>query len=92
MKIIGMGERGDEYIAIVSHTELEKCADKYYGNLKPLKVGSEFNVGAGYDFASKIKEACKEMHDAMKAFERAQETMTKFAIMVSELPDSEDAA
>lgn len=85
MKVIGLNDNGG-YIAIVDHSELEKSAAKYYGNLPKLKVGDSFNIGAGYDFTSDIKGACEGMTTAVKRFEQAQATMTKFAVMVKNLP------
>lgn len=88
MKVIGTGANG-AYLCEVSHTELEKLTDKYYGNLKPLKIGDEMNLGAGYDFRASIKESCKGMMDADLSFDRARATLQRFAIMVSALPESE---
>jgi len=85
MEIIGIAKDG-LYLATVSHTELEKVADKYYGKLKPLRVGEEFNLGAGYDFRQNIQSACREMVDASKSFGTAQASMTRFAVMVAGLP------
>ena len=85
MKVIGLDGNG-QYIAIVTHDELEKCANKYYGKLNKLKVGDAFDIGAGYNFASQIKSSCESMLDAHKNFKYAQDTLTSFAMMVSELP------
>lgn len=85
MKIIGIAQHGG-YIAEISHTELEKVANKYYGKLPDLKVGSEMDLGAGYNFCREIQSACKEMEDAVKQFHQAQSTMMKFAVMVGRLP------
>lgn len=82
MKIIGIA--GDKYIAEVSHTEIEKVMDKYYGNLEKLKAGDDLDIGEGYNFRREIEAACRSMLDAMKAFDHAKSTMTKFALMVSE--------
>lgn len=84
MKIIGKNK--EEYIATVSHTELEKMAGKYYGNMKKLDIGDEINCGEGYDFSYEIKKTCEAMESAMKKFEEAKNTMMKFAIMVGQLP------
>lgn len=86
MKVIGKGDRGT-YLVEVSHTELEKVADKYYGKLDELKVGQEFNLGAGYDFRQDIKSACRQMVDASKSFGTAQSAMVRFAVMVAGLPE-----
>lgn len=75
------------YLAEVSHTELEKVTDKYYGNMKRLEVGATMNLGAGHDFRNEIKSACKQMTDAVKQFERAQKSLFAFAIMAGQLPE-----
>lgn len=56
MKIIGIDEKGN-YIASVSHTELEKFFNEYYGKMKNLKPGDEVDLGVGYDFKSDIVRA-----------------------------------
>ena len=88
MKIIGVGKNG-KYIAEVSHSEVEKVFDKYYGNLKKLDAGDEVDLGAGYDYRSSIKSACKEMVDASRQFGSSQKSLMQFALMVSGLPDPE---
>lgn len=88
MKIIGIGNNG-RYIAEVSHDEVEKVFDKYYGNLKRLQAGDEVNLGAGYDYRSSIKGACKEMVDASRQFGSSQKSLMQFALMVSGLPEPE---
>lgn len=85
MKIIGIDE-GGRYICTVEHSELEKVADKYYGHLQKLRAGQEFNLGAGYDFRSDIKQACQSMADAERDFDRARGTLHRFASMVATLP------
>lgn len=83
MKVIGLNEKG-EYIAIVTHDELEKCADKYYGKLEKLKIGQDFNIGEGYNFRNQIVDACKTMKAGHEAFVKSSETLTRFATMVAE--------
>jgi hypothetical protein len=87
MKIIGM--QGEQYIAVISHTEMEKLTDNYYGKLPKLKVGDDFDLGAGYDFRSDIRNACSSAVDAMKRYESAQGSLFKFAMMVTALPEPE---
>lgn len=82
-----IGKTKEEYIITVSHTELEKVTGKYYGNLKRLEVGDKMNLGEGYDFTAEIKSACEQMTSAMKKFDQAKETLTRFAIMISQLPE-----
>ena len=88
MKVIGTTDSAT-YICEVGHTELEKSANLYYAKLKSLKVGDSMNLGQGYDFTEKIKSACAEMTNAMKAFESARATMLQFANMVVGLEDGE---
>lgn len=73
----------DKYICEVSHVELEKFMDKYYGNMQKLSVGHELNLGQGYDFSARIESACKAMSDAMRTFDSARSLMTAFALAVA---------
>lgn len=82
MKVIGLSD--SDYICVVNHTELEKLTDKYFGKLEKLKVGSELDLGEGYNFASRIEQTCKKMVDAVGEFNACQGTLTRFARMVSE--------
>lgn len=88
MKVLGKSS-GDTYIVQVSHTELEKVFEKYYGKLNKLDAGVEMNLAEGYDFRDDIKRACNEMRDAMKTFDSKLMTMLRFAEMVGALPDEE---
>ena len=72
------------YIALVNHTELEKAAGLYYGNMKAMAVGDEIDLGQGYNYSAEIKRACDTMTEAMKAFEKAKDTLMRFAVMVAE--------
>ena len=93
MKIIG--EQGNGvFIALVTRTEIEKLHDKYYAKpaFPETKVGSEYDLSAGYDFRGEIKKSCAEMSDAMNQFKRAQDAMTRFASMIAETPDAESGA
>jgi hypothetical protein len=58
MKIIGISKNhGEEYIAIVSHKEIEKFLNLYYRKRSELKVGEEIDLGKGYDFFTQTTEA-----------------------------------
>jgi hypothetical protein len=87
MKVIGLTKEGweREYVAIVTHRELQGVSDKRYGDnqLKQLNVGDSFDLGAGADFRDIIKAACADMRDAMKSFESARQTMSRFAVMIA---------
>lgn len=93
MKVIGLTEENgwnDAYICIVYHDELAKCMDQVYPNKLPkLKVGATLDIGAGYNFRSDISNACDKMQKAMEAFKSAQDTMLKFANMVSASKEQE---
>jgi hypothetical protein len=71
------------YLAEVSHDEIEKAFNKYYGKLEPLKVGETLDLGIGFDFSGKIEQACKAMVIANEAFSKAQSTMTAYALAVA---------
>jgi hypothetical protein len=82
MKVIAKAN-DSTYICEVSHDELEKFLNQYYGKLPKLGVGQSVNLGQGYDFASRIETACRQMADAMKAFDDARKVMTAYAVAVS---------
>jgi len=82
MKVIAKAS-DSKYICEVSHDELEKFLNQYYGNLRKLDVGREVNLGQGYDFSGRIEQACKNMAEAMRSFDSARKTMTDFAVAVA---------
>lgn len=90
MKIIA--EQGNGmFIATVSRHEIEKLHDKYYAKdaIPKTVIGSEYDLGAGYDFRDEIKQACKDMVAASARFKKAQDAMIKFASMLVEFPNGE---
>jgi hypothetical protein len=88
MKIIGEQGNG-QFIATVSRTELEKFYDNLHGRpgkelaLPLTKIGCEYDLSAGYDFRRDVQQACKQMTDAMAQFKRAQDSMTRFAALLT---------
>lgn len=82
MKVIAKASESI-YLCEVSHDELEKFLNQYYGKLQKLSVGQEIDLGLGYSFASRIENACKQMAEAMKAFEDARKLMTSYAVAVA---------
>lgn len=78
MKVIAKASES-KYLCEVSHDEIEKFMGLYYGKQKHLNVGQEVNLGQGHDFATRIESACKEMSNAMRAFEAARSVMTSYA-------------
>jgi hypothetical protein len=91
MKVIAKANEST-YLCEVSHEELEKFLNQYYGNLSKLSVGQEVNLGQGYDFAVRIESACKSMAQASKEFGRAQSVMTSYAIAVAHREGKEGGA
>lgn len=88
MKVIAKASEGN-YICAVTHEELEKFLNQYYGNLAKLSVGQEVNLGQGYNFAARIERACSQMADAMKSFNDARATMTAYALAIASQPAAE---
>lgn len=92
MKVIGKtAENNGDYIAIVTHAELQQLQDRFYKGepLKVLKMGDTMNLGLGYDFRRDIQDSCAQMERASKAFGTAQATLLKFAVMVGQLPEAQ---
>ncbi len=73
-----------QYLCEVSHDELEKSLNQYYGNMRSLTVGQEMDLGQGYNFAARIESACKKMAEAMAEFDRARTTMTAYALAIAD--------
>jgi len=65
MKVLGKSKDG--YICEVSHSEIEKFLDLYYGKRARLEVGEEVDLGAGYDWSSKIASALYQTQEFVKA-------------------------
>lgn len=82
MKVIAKAN-DSKYICEVSHEELEKFMNQYYGNLEKLSVGQEVNLGQGHNFAVRIEDACRKMSEAMKAFDDARKVMTSYAVVIA---------
>lgn len=69
MKVLGTTKNSSTYICEVSHSELEKFMDQYYGSkkLKEMKTGDEINLGEGYDFYKSTISALQETKDFIAA-------------------------
>lgn len=83
MKVIAKASES-RYLCEVSHDELEKFLGQYYGKLGKLSIGQEVDLGQGYNFASRIEVACRDMADAMKAFDAARQMMTAYAVAIAQ--------
>ncbi|MCK5604605.1 hypothetical protein KAR91_22140 [Candidatus Pacearchaeota archaeon] len=66
MKVIGTGVDG-KYICEVSHTEIEKFQNLYFGKVERLSIGDEVDFGAGYDFSSDIQSAFQKTKAFLEA-------------------------
>lgn len=88
MKVIAKASES-KYLCEVSHEELEKYLNQYYGKLDKLVVGEEIDLGKGYDFAARIETACKSMADASREFGRAQSVMTDYAMAIARSANQE---
>lgn len=67
MKIIGTVKSDGPYIAEVSHAELEKFMNLYYGRLSKLQVGDEIDLRKGYDFHIETNAALKKTEEFISA-------------------------
>ena len=69
MKVIGISENGD-YIATVTHNELEKFLGQYYGKLPKLQAGQSIDLGRGYDYFTQTKECFRLTKEFVSANEK----------------------
>lgn len=95
MKIIGLtGDDWDsQYIATVSHSELERYLGLYYvsdkDKLKHLKVGDAVDLGKAHDYTVKIADAMRKTQEFVKA---NQEVVTAILNGLNYQRIAEDAA
>ena len=95
MQVIGITEVGEgyskqkAYVAIVTHHELQKVADKagYNDKLSDLKVGQDHPLSEGYDFRNQLTDAIKKMEEAYKAFAKIAPIAAQFAGIVANKSD-----
>lgn len=67
MRVIGLVD-DRTYVCVVARSEIEKYLGLYYNKrLEGIKVGSEIDLGAGYDFASQVKEAMTKTRDFVQS-------------------------
>ena len=90
MKVIGITEVDDghsrkekAYVAIITHREIEKVADKarYIGSdrVPDLKVGDEYPIDEGHDFRCELTGAIQSMDEAYRRFSKVASTAGMFA-------------
>lgn len=74
MKVLGKASR-DTYLCEVSHEEIEKFLNLYYGHKPELKVGEVVDLGLGYNFASEIKDALKKTEEFVKSNQKTVQAL-----------------
>ena len=87
MKIIGTTEIGEgylkqqAYVAIISHGELQKVANKAHHNAEKIavKVGDDYPISEGHDFRSELMQAIKAMQEAYTKFSSVAHVASQFA-------------
>lgn len=73
MKVIGLA--GSEYIATFSHDELERFFNLYYGKMEKLRVGSEVDLGKGFNFAHQAASALRDTAEFIKSNQKVVDTI-----------------
>ncbi|GHV51267.1 hypothetical protein FACS1894168_3380 [Deltaproteobacteria bacterium] len=66
MKVIGKSGH-DSYICDVSHREIEKFLNLYYGKMEKFEVGEEIDLGKGYNFLVEIRDAMDKTSEFIQA-------------------------
>ena len=85
MKVVGIVEPGEKYLAEVSHTELEKFTNQYYGKLKGVvRVGSELDLGKGYDFLRETRAVCQSVKDVVEKGSAFVKTLSEGICLLAE--------
>lgn len=64
MKVIGNTQNG--YVCEVNHSEIEQFLGLYYNKKSKLKIGEEVDLGAGYNWESKIASALRQTQEFVK--------------------------
>jgi molybdenum cofactor biosynthesis enzyme MoaA len=69
VKVLGFAKESydTQYICIVTHEEIEKLYDQYYGKKGKLRIGEEVDLGAGYNWANKTISALAETRKFIEA-------------------------
>lgn len=84
MKIIGQTIHDSQtaYVAIITKSEIEKVFNKFYRDKVEINIGDDVKISEGHDFSRDISMTCESMLKAMKDFEKARDTLIRFANMV----------
>ena len=87
MKIIGTTEVGEgyskakAYVAIITHAELQRVADKAGYGAQEIKVavGDDYPIAEGHDFRAELMQAIKAMQEAYTKFAKVAPVAARFA-------------
>lgn len=98
MKVLGTTTVGEgyatkpAYIVVVTEYELQLVANKagYREEIPKLKPGDDYPLAEGYNFRADIRKAVDDMTTAYSSFQKASQTMTSFAALISERDKKED--
>ena len=66
MKVIGKAE-SDIYLCQVSHAEIEKFLNLYCNKMDRLKVGDVVDLGQGYNFCQKTRDALNKTEEFIRS-------------------------
>jgi hypothetical protein len=92
MKIIGIAEDGysKRFICEITACEIARVFGHYCERVDSckieMKIGTELDLGAGYNYRNDIRIACQTMCDASKQFHDSQATLLKFSEMIVNQP------
>jgi len=82
MEVLGKGS-DDSYICKVSHTEIEKFMNLYYGKMGRLKVGESVDLGKGYDFMADTKDALRKTQAFIESNQEVIQAITSGILVMS---------
>ena len=84
MKVIARKNSGSSlsYICEVSHTELEKFLNLYYGKFNQLKEGDEIDLAKSYDFASDTRQALQTTENFINDHKTVIKSILKGSLIV----------
>jgi len=75
--MIVLGRTKNGYICEVSHGEIEKFYNKYWGQMQKLEVGDILDLGKGYDFHQKTQEALIKISGFIEAHKDVVKVVTE---------------
>lgn len=88
MKVLGNAK--DSYICLVSHAELEKFLNLYYGGLQRLQVGQTIDLSTGYDYEKQIKDALAKTEGFITANKKIIEAIINGLTITAKLEKADE--